>query len=476
MPKAQQEKDTMIASTPYNVNTRETHLVQEKINSAYNHDVIIQALKDGRARDLSDEPKVPKGTPAIIVGSGPSLDVAIPLLKDWKGGLLTSTSQARTLAYHGAKVTHIVALDPFSHWEEVRGIDWAAMGTKLVTHPGVWPCLVKNWPGEILLFRQFLGNKASWYAQDQNLMYSARDPDTALECQGKAPKFENLIHTEMTVFACAPPSQLFAGQALGYGTMFASGIDFAFHSGLRRFTMQIPQEDGTWKESVSKGDKDALDKWMEKREIKHKKYLQEHNIHTDAERTEDLMETTNGLVSERLMMYYKKNFLTSVRLSGQTCYICGLGAITELPQADIANVIKTQGKGYARFTKAQLAKWLEPYLAQVGCFVLSGPAGETFIESENPLQDAPGYMRTMFRTYRCKACGLVGQAKDDADHTGENCPRCPHGTWAHVNKINLKANVKRLERLVRGMVKPIEILVDPNLSISPGAIMDNVDL
>lgn len=458
--KIKKEKGELISSTPYNQNTHETHLQHEKINSARNYRYIMDGITEGRMRDLDAEPKVAKNTPVFILGSGPSIDEAMPLFKEWQGGIICSTSQAPTLIYHGVEPDYIVGLDPFSSWDEIKNIDWTKTKSKLVVHPGVWPDLFKNWPNEVLLFRQFLGNHSSWYATDQKMMYSERKPDVAAECQHKPPQLRSLIPTEMTVFACGPPAQLYVAKALGYGVNFLSGCDFAFHSGKRRFTMAYPQEDGSWKIQES-----LVDESGDKTDV-----ADETGTPTDPNTPDTPMMTENGLKTQRLMVYYKKNFLTAVRLSGQTTYVCGISAITELPNVPVAEVIAKQGHGYQRQKRRELVKWIEPYLAGVGCFVLTGPAGETFMETENPMVDCRNYIVQVLRTYRCGTCGLVGQASDDDEHTGQNCPRCPNGKWVPVNRVDMLQNMRRLARLVKGNAKPIGLLTDPELSIAPAAI------
>jgi hypothetical protein len=165
-PEVRTEAKVRSDSTLYNKATQERQLIHEQVNTAYNHHTIVEAFKSGRARDIGDEPKA-TGIPAIIIGSGPSLDYSIQFMKEWKGGIFCSSSQACTLMYYGIEPTHIVALDPFSSHEEISSIDWSKTKTKLIVHPGVWPSMVDYWPNEMLMYIECLGKPDSFYADIQ---------------------------------------------------------------------------------------------------------------------------------------------------------------------------------------------------------------------------------------------------------------------------------------------------------------------
>ena len=447
------EVSTWQQSTERNRSTEIAQLPHEKISTAYNHRHIMDALKSGRARDMANEPKV-DGIPAFIIGSGPSLDAIAPLLKDWKGGIVCSFSQASTLMYHGVVPTHLVALDPFSFWSQIHNIDWAKTNTKLVAHPGVWTDTFENWPNEILLYRQFLGSRQSYYATDQRLMYSNRiceGTDFTIEDARNA-ECKPLITQELTTFACSPPTQMIAAQVLGYGTMFLAGLDFGYPTDLDigRFTKWAPQKDGTWVESRSPF---AIPEPNEDGVV--------------AIGDEELFTARNGVLTASIHSYYCKNFLTALRLADQTAYSCDNGIINvdQVPHADAAEVVKRQGEGYAKHTKAEIAARIDPYLAYMKCFVIEGPQGYTFIESDNPRREAITFMRDIRRTYACTECKCIGLSQDDVDHTGENCKSCPHGKMERINDIDVEANMARLETLLANT--PSVMNLAPGLKLPP---------
>ena len=458
------EYEIRVQSSGCNAQTRATQEIHEINSSARNFHAIAKAMEEGRARDLSAEPKVDR-IPAFVIGSGPSLDEVLPLLKDWEGGIFCSTSHARTLVYHGAPPTHVMVLDPYCAWNSMEGVGWTKYNTKIIVNPGVWPDLIDNWPNEMLLFRQFLGNRNTFYAQQQNQMYATRKMggDDLTRPGSRNTQWIPMIPSELTVFACSPPAEMFAAGALGYGNIFLSGCDFSYSHGKGRFTAQIPQPDGTWKEDARPytdpkeaqgfGDPDTTGYHLPQ--------------DADSEATEVIM-SANGIPSMALHLYYKKNMLTAVRLGCQNVFDTDDGAITELIKVDAKEVIARQGKGYKRQTPRSIAKRLEPYLAKVGAYVLEGPKGYTFVETDNPLQDCLNYMIRVRRTYICKVCGGSGVANDNADHNGEHCKLCPHGEIHQINDIDIEKNMRRIKKVMPKIVPRIDPAAPGELSITGG--------
>ena len=86
---------TALDSDRYNNSTIRALHLHEVHNATTNHPILMEALASGRAKDISQDVRV--DIPALITGSGPSLDDAMPRLKEWHDRIVCSTSQARTL-------------------------------------------------------------------------------------------------------------------------------------------------------------------------------------------------------------------------------------------------------------------------------------------------------------------------------------------------------------------------------------------
>jgi DNA-directed RNA polymerase subunit RPC12/RpoP len=411
------EKELRTKSDEYNAATAVTMGYQEIRNSAENWHAIMRAFAEGRAKDLNDEPKKLLA-PVILTGSGPSFDDSVEKLKEWKGAIICHYSQALTLMYHGIVPDYIVALDGICNWEGLRGVDWAATKTKLVLHPGMWPTLVANWPNEMLFFRQNLGRPDSFGTNEQKIMYCER-LGTLQDALDSKVAFKPLIKTELTMFACTPPTQLFVANVLQYGPVFLVGMDFAYHGNKERFT-NYEIEDG---------------RWMRK----------EHML---ADPDRDYVITNTGHRSDPLHLYYLKNFVSACRLSMQQVYTTDHGALTQVPYVDIDYVIKHQGRKIKTIDPGLRERQYERYLASINCFALNFEAGSAFVEVQNPIPDLTGFMRMKNRQYVCAQCGSAAEAQTDEDMTGKGCGRCNKNAMKRVNPIDIEANLKRVQKLL----------------------------
>lgn len=434
----------------YNAGTLQKQLIHEVVSSAMNYDTIVKAFASGRAMDIEDAEKVNK-TPCIIVGSGPSLDYVLPYLKDWKGGIFCTTSHALTLIRWGIEPTHIVALDPFCTYEEISGIDWSRTKTKLICHPGCWPTLIQKWPNEMLLYIQNSGKSDSFYSNVQKKMYAKR------EDQGKGlrdPIFRYYIRTEFAIFACSPPLQLFAADKLGYGTAFLCGCDFGFPGGKERFTSWTVK-DKTEEVSTNKGFLNlAYQEYPDENpmapdaKFDPTKWVEHVYPYVPGSHKEEVV-SSNGIPSEKIHLYYKKNMLSAWRLCNKTMYTTDKGTITEVPYTDIRKLIKKQGHGYLIQTKEWIARTTDRYLATVHCFIVQSDNGVSFVESENPMIDLPKFMQEFNNQYYCTACKQSFKSNNGTDYMGKECPICKKMGVSRMVNIDIEKNMERFERLIK---------------------------
>ena len=431
------ESNIRSESNKYNEGTRSKQLIHEEYNSGRNLAPILDRIKAGNARDLSEEPKH-AGQPVIILASGPSLDDAMPLLHQWEGGVICTPSHALSLMRWGCEPTHIVALDPFESWTHLEGVDWSKTRTKLITHPGVWPDLIEHWPNEMLLYRQDLAKPDSYYATTQRHMYSERVGGR------ERADFNILIRTMITVFACSPPCQLYAADRLGYGVPFLVGADFGWNIGGKdRFTeYTIKQPERT----IATGN--AAPITIEPQWEAHEHWLAP--VSPDAREQDHWVTANNGMVTTTIHLFYKKNVISAWRLYGKTIVNTSrAGIITEMPTMDIADVIKHQGK-CKLWSPRKVKQVAEQYLASVGAYVLEVKTGKgcNFVESKNPEVDLHGFMVKMNRQYSCSTCGIQAEANDANEHEGDECPQCKQGKLTHKHLFDIGENMKKIRRLM----------------------------
>lgn len=424
-------------SDSFNEGTKNKQEIHEIYNSAYNHKALMQRIKDGSARDVSYERQKndAKGAPFFLFGSGPTLDDILPKLKSWKHGIFISTSHAVTCMYYGIEPTHLVCLDPFCMWSEINGIDWSKTKTKLVCHPGIWPDLIENWPNEILLFRQNSGRADSFYATTQNFMYSSR---TGSRQEDKF-DFELHIPTHMAIFSTTPPAQLFMADALGYGTAFLAGLDFGYTDEKVRFTEY----------SVTKHARTVQTGNAPPSEIPPE--FRAHPMPFDKVAFANLREqdqlvlSEDGIYTTGINIFYKKNFLSSWRLSLKTIYTTSKMCLPEIPFMPIDRILIKQGKA-----SVQKPEWIkkvtERYLARQGAYVIeTEDGGCNFIESpKNPEHDLDMWMQNMRKQFICPVCGLGAVNENPDGEEVQQCPRCKQANFQPKHKIDLPKNLTRI--------------------------------
>jgi DNA-directed RNA polymerase subunit RPC12/RpoP len=252
---------------------------------------------------------------------------------------------------------------------------------------------------------------------EQKVMYSRRQGTLDDALAAKPDLLDPLIKTEITMFACTPPAQLFVAQVLQYGAVFLTGMDFCYIDGKERFS-NYDLVDGKW--------------------ARH-----EHWLDDSVER----VTTQNGFKTDPLHMYYKKNFISACRLSMQRVFTTDQSSITEMPYIPLGKVIKDNGKA-KDIPPTVRERQYEEYLAKIGCFVINFDKGHSFVEARNPVDDITYYIQEKNRIYHCTTCGQTAVAKDSNGYTGEKCEMCGNKTMVQTNPADIEANIKRIRKLL----------------------------
>jgi Protein of unknown function DUF115 len=122
-------------------------------NSAENY---LRIKADFEKADYSIDtlPRFNRDVPGLILGSGPTLDEAMPYLHEFKGIIFASPSQLDILEKWEIKPTYVVAVDSTDQVadEQIRS-DRDTYGMTLLTHPYVSPRVLDVWKGRKRYFQ-----------------------------------------------------------------------------------------------------------------------------------------------------------------------------------------------------------------------------------------------------------------------------------------------------------------------------------
>ena len=397
--KVQTNEVVRTVSGLFNQSTTERHYRNEVAFSFWNHRELMNALETGQAVDLAKLPKH-KRTSVLIIGSGPTLDEALPLLKDWGGHIICSTSQASTLLAWGREPEHIVALDPDSNPGELTADTWEGRKCILHLHPGVMPDLVQWWKGPMALFRK-LQPQQSFYAGEQAMGYSPLGPLRDGRYQGNEAPLS--ITAQVPMLACAIPAQICIAKHLGYSQYVLVGADFSFPNDRSRFTSRV------WED----------DQWVEHKSAP----LEDYYEKTDT--TEDpIVETEHdGLTTTEMQIFYSRQAVIACRLVERSIINASQkGLLRMLPYTPIEEVIRRGNKGVKGFTLPQRIKAYEEFLARQNIYFFYVGDGIMPREFHDPLHEVPKMLREVKKM-------LTAQGNGD--------------------KLDLEANMKRIKRLFK---------------------------
>ena len=392
-PKVRTDEAARLTSAAFNERTGERHYINEVRFSFYNHAIIKEAIESGRAIDLVKLPKQ-KDKTVLIIGSGPTLNEALPLLKDWRGEIVCSTSQASTLVHFGREPEHIVALDPDSRPEELFIDSWEGRKSTLHVHPGVDPELIRWWKGPIALFRK-LQPQTPFYATTQNIGYGTLGPKEENRWQGN--KGEPFITGQIPMLACAIPVQICVAKHIGYRQQYLLGCDFSYPGKIPRFT-DWHYIDGQWDET-------PID-----------------FLNFDDKLPDPTIETEyDGLCSSTMMIFYSHQVVIAWRITeADIINTSRVGLLRMFPYVPLQEVLKRQNKGVKSFTIKQIHFASEEYLAKQNIYFLCIGKGVMPHEFKDPLHEIPR---------------MIEQVKATLDKQGRG------------NELDVEANMKRIRRL-----------------------------
>ncbi len=283
----------------------------------------------------------PDGThiPAIIVGSGPSMDTALPYMKDWEGATFCNSSQGGALVRHGCDPTYVDVCDP-------RIVDWEMQvpynykKTSLITHPGMDTTYLEWWKGQKYLTRIY---------------------EPGYELYSRIwPMAYNWIPTYTLPFGNQPPWAVSHATAMKYEPIFLVGCDFGFPGGIAGMTRYF-KKGLRWHQTNPAPVENRL---------KH-----DGNAGLIAK---------NGVPTCALYAHYRDQMMRIVCLDQPQIFAIK-GGIVDWDQMPLVNsiqeLIRNQGKGYERLyrTPEEIREQAEKFLAFRRMFFLPFKDGHRFV-------------------------------------------------------------------------------------------------
>jgi hypothetical protein len=353
-------------------------LKREIMNSYYNHPLIMEDFAAGRASNL--DPRQPGNAgPALIIGSGPTLDRNHDLIRGWNGGIFCSSSQCRAMVALGKKSFNIVAVDVKTLSNEFTPMNiWGDVGANLILHPGMDPEVIHEWRWRKQYFR-IIVHGMPFYTEMLPIAYP-------------------MIRTTMYVYGCVASAQIMIANLLGYGPLFLIGCDFGYEGNQARFTDFNRTADGKW-------------------ELAEKSGPPQFTLHPK-------VTFRNGVVSDHFQAYYKQTFFNAWRLTLADIFRVGPGGgLYEVPEISKERLSQTQGALEASdFVLSNRDKQdiSERYLLQFGTYTFEFPNGQVeFVLFKNPEVEIPQYLEmvnNMFRQQRMPGVLLLGEEKSRLDY------------------------------------------------------------
>ena len=372
-------------SDTYNAATRTKHMGNEIRFSFYNHNNLLHAMgyqyskrsrvwdkvdEAPRAVDLQAAPRH-NGEPILIIGSGPTFDEFAPYLKDWKGDIMVSTSQASTCIYHGKEPTYVVALDPNSDYNEMPVDTWDNRKTIMITHPGVSPNLIERWNGPMYLFRK-LQPQTPFYENAQKIGYSTLGHEE-IDTLGWGSEF--LITATVPMLACVLAAQICIAKRLGYQRQYLVGGDLSMPDDKSRFT-SYSYVGGKWKESLPVD----VETWAK--------------MALTGRQTDNALCSQDGVPTSTMFVFYAHQVITAWRITeADIVNASDKGIIKLFPTATPQEILRKQGKGIKGYNQKQVVRITERYLAEQNIYFINVGQGVMPHEFKDPLHDIPLMMR-----------------------------------------------------------------------------------
>ena len=271
-------------------------------NAFRNYETIRREYKSG-ARWFDGLPNVEKSAPALILGSGLSLDSVLRMIPYWQGAIFAGPSNAHQLDKIGAPPQYLCCIDSSeSQFTKIKDVEWYV--TTLLTTPMVEQKLIEWWTWE----------KRYFLPVDLNTSFFTN----------VIPSVYPWIRPRVVNSGCVANAMMVIADSLGYDPIFTVGVDFGFKAGQdgvprERATDFKYRAPGVYEFSFS----DPIDP-------------------AGRTRTGDPYMVENGVVTTRTNLFYKFIAMANWKMLKCRWYDCSDGIISEVPKIDFREVLQNQ--------------------------------------------------------------------------------------------------------------------------------------
>jgi hypothetical protein len=278
------------------------------------------------------------------------LDAIAPQLKDWKGGLICSTSQGTTLVYHGAPPTHMCCLDPRAAPDPELDIpDGGWDRTHYVAHVSgpkpYWDKWFEKTESTAHVLR-ILEPTVPWYTMHLPWAYP-------------------WVKVGMLPFIDSVSSEVSLAWRLGFDPLFLIGVDY----GGPRFEQWL-WKDGAWEKGKASGY--VASTYQDHRESG----VQEIELHKRI--------GSGGLETDESMLYSKRGLLIAsfmkimdARRPIRIYQMSKPSNIVEFPFAPFSEVMERQGlfPSWSEEERAATVETIEVELARTDTYMMPVDSG-----------------------------------------------------------------------------------------------------
>lgn len=380
-------------------------------NSCRSYQEVEKDFKE-RNCDIQILPKAKKGESAIILGSGPSLDKALPFLKHWKGAIFCSTSQLAILEYHDIHPSYLFLIDADPAMIYLMEKSKFRDTVPLITHVQIPREALECWKN-VYYYRMY-DPSDDYTAKYLAMQYGLVNVEKGWRISSYVMNTGNVVNNMIAI-----------GQVLGYSPLFLCGYDLGYPNGQYRFTNyekinkdsieRLKKEiivagmniNNTHKQQPNMKPKEfteVLGHYLDRYKLLSETLGKYEDVFKDEEvwlKIEDpgippnrpTLMSGNGITTDQLCIFYKYSTILMWGVGAAPIIDCSEGILREIPHVDIRDVIAEQGKGFILPKWQDIYRTAQKYLKYRKIYILKN---ELEVSSRN-LSDVPEGRRTWFK-------------------------------------------------------------------------------